>query len=76
VCNKSNEDRVTADALVKKLHQKDNISFWKYVFKLNRTDSMSSCDGAELRCLARKKGLVMNADNCRFVTVISVCYDY
>ena len=36
---KSNEDRAKADALANNLLQKDNISFWKDVFKMNRTDS-------------------------------------
>ena len=34
---KSNENRIRADCIAKKLLAKDNISFWKYVTKMNRT---------------------------------------
>ena len=36
---KSNEDRAKADALANNLLQKNNISFRKDVFKINRTDN-------------------------------------
>jgi hypothetical protein len=37
LCN-SDEDRTRADALANKLLHKDNITFWKDVFKMNRTN--------------------------------------
>ena len=36
---KSNDDRMRADALANKLLQRDNISFWKDISKMNCINS-------------------------------------
>ena len=34
---KANEDRTCADALAKRLLSRNNVDFWKYVYKMNKT---------------------------------------